>query len=83
MLLIAAAINVYFFYRSMKRSPANWESDALPPTPLRVGAGVSLGLWVGIVICGRLIAYDWFDCIQEPDDFIALVAGCVPGQEQF
>ncbi len=82
-LLIAAAINLYFFYRSMKHASPGWEQSALPPRSLRVGAGLSLVIWAGVVICGRLIAYDWYDCIQEPSEIIASIAGCVPGQEQF
>jgi hypothetical protein len=27
----------------------------------RLAAGVSLVLWAGVVVAGRMIAYNWFD----------------------
>jgi hypothetical protein len=38
----------------------------------------SLALWAGVVVAGRMIAYNWFDCdIQPQSDFINWAAGCV------
>ena len=48
------------------------------PSAARVAAIVSLILWAGIVVAGRMIAYNWFDCdIQPQADFINWAAGCV------
>jgi hypothetical protein len=33
----------------------------VPPRAARIAGGISLGLWVLIVISGRLVAYNWFD----------------------
>ena len=44
---------------------------------------MSLLFWALIVICGRLIAYDWFDCRTSPIEPIASVAGCLIDQAQF
>ena len=82
-LLIAAAVNAFLFHRRMRAAPAGWDTAPRAPGNLRVGAALSLTFWVGIVICGRFIAYDWFDCRQEPAPFIAALAGCIPGQEVF
>ena len=77
-LLVAAAINAFLFRRHMLASAATWALDSLPPKRTRIGAGVSLALWTGVVLCGRLIAYDWYDCGQpENTDFINWAAGCV------
>ncbi len=82
-LLAAAAVNAWLFHRRMRAAQAGWDTAPRAPFNLRVGAALSLLFWTLIVICGRFIAYDWFDCIGEPSPFVAALAGCVPGQEQF
>lgn len=82
-LLAAAAINAWLFHRRLQRAAPGWDHAARAPAPLRWGAGLSLVFWAFIVICGRLIAYDWFDCSGQPGPFISTVAGCIPGQEVF
>jgi hypothetical protein len=32
-----------------------------PPIRARVAGGVSLVLWAAVAVCGRMIAYNWFD----------------------
>ena len=70
-------------HKRMTESGASWENDAKAPKQIRTGAAVSLGLWTTIVICGRFIAYDWFDCEYGQSALISFVAGCVDGQTQF
>ena len=76
-LLIAAGINVLLFRRKMKASVGTWDTDPIPPKRIRVGAGLSLALWSGVVVTGRTIAYDWFDCHKELPYFMYWAAGCV------
>jgi len=33
------------------------EAGTLPPPRVRIAAGVSLALWVSVIVCGRLLAY--------------------------
>lgn len=75
-LLFAAAINAWLFHRAMAQSVSTWDRDALPPKRIRNGAAISLSLWVLIVICGRFIAYDWFDCGKTDNAFIVWATGC-------
>ncbi len=82
-LLICAFVNAVLFHRQMRQANNSWDTERRAPARLRLGALLSISFWVGVVICGRLIAYDWFDCAKEPSPFIATVAGCVAGQEQF
>lgn len=56
-LLVTAAANAAWFHRTSFRSVADWNTDVPPPKASRVAAGVSLALWVGVIGCGRLIAY--------------------------
>jgi hypothetical protein len=86
-LLLAAAVNAWLFHRRMLAADSHgeggWDQAAKAPRRLRWGAGLSLCFWALIVLCGRLIAYDWFDCNSEPDELMATLAGCVPGQTQY
>lgn len=82
-LLIAAAVNALLFHRRMLAAGDGWQHQLRAPIELRTSAWMSIVSWSLIVICGRLIAYDWYDCAQEPAPIIALLAGCVDGQELF
>ena len=86
-LLVAAAVNAWLFHRRMRAADTGvnggWDNAIKAPRPLQLGAGLSLCFWMFIVICGRLIAYDWFDCSAEPSPIIATLAGCLADQSQF
>ena len=76
-LLIAAGINAFLFRAKMQASSDSWDLDPIPPKRIRIGAAVSLTLWAGVVITGRTIAYDWFDCHKQLPYFMYWAAGCV------
>lgn len=76
-LLIAAAINAFLFRARMRESAGSWDTDPKPPKRIRVGAGLSLLFWAGVVVTGRSIAYDWYDCHKEMGAFMYWAAGCV------
>ncbi len=77
MLLIAAGVNALLFRNRMRASVGSWDTDPKPPRHIRIGAGLSLALWSGVVISGRTIAYDWYDCHKELPYLMYWVAGCV------
>jgi len=76
-LLILACINALLFRARMRDSAATWDMDRRPPNNIRFAAMASLTLWAGVVITGRTIAYDWFDCHKELPNFMYWAAGCV------
>jgi len=76
-LLIAAGVNALLFRNKMHASCDTWDLDPKPPKRIRTGAALSLALWSGIVITGRTIAYDWYDCHKELPYFMYWLAGCV------
>jgi uncharacterized membrane protein len=82
-LLLGAAVNAVLFHYRMQQSVASWDHAAVAPRNIRSGALLSLLFWALIVICGRLIAYDWYDCAHGQSGFIAAFAGCLDGQIQF
>ncbi|MFU8814731.1 MAG: DUF6644 family protein [Pseudomonadales bacterium] len=76
-LLIAAGINALIVRSRIKAAKGSWDNDPRPPRGIRVGAAVSLGLWAGVVVTGRSIAYDWYDCHKQLPEFMYWLAGCV------
>ena len=57
-LLAVAGFNVWLFHARTRRRMVDWELALLPPTAARVAAIVSLAAWSGVVIAGRLVAYE-------------------------
>ena len=60
-LLVLAGVNAAVFQLTIWRSMDQWDVDPVPPLRARLAAGVSLVLWAGVVVAGRMIAYNWFD----------------------
>jgi hypothetical protein len=82
-LLIFAGINALLIRRMTQSSALTWDSDRVPPKRIRLGAGLSLGLWTGVIATGRMIAYDWWDCTREMPYFMYWAAGCVNEMSTF
>jgi hypothetical protein len=59
--LLLAGVNTAVFHLTIFRSMSEWDLDPVPPRRARWAAGLSLVLWAGIVVAGRMIAYNWFD----------------------
>ena len=76
-LLVAAAVNALLFRARMQNSVDSWDTARKPPANIRYAAAASLTLWAGVVITGRTIAYDWFDCHKQMSDWMYWAAGCV------
>jgi hypothetical protein len=58
LLLIAAAfLNAGLFHRWPFRAVGDWDTELSAPWPARLAAMLSLVLWVGVIACGRLLAY--------------------------
>jgi hypothetical protein len=56
-LLATAAANVAFFHMVPYRSVREWDVAADAPGAARVAAVSSIGIWIAVITCGRLIAY--------------------------
>jgi uncharacterized protein DUF6644 len=55
-LIFVAGINAALFHSGVFRSAERWDS-AKPPLAARAAAAASLLLWLGVIACGRLLAY--------------------------
>ena len=75
-LMLLAAINIFVFHARVERDRAKWDLAAVPPPGARLSAALSLSLWAGVVIGGRMMAYDWFDCDKPQPPLIATLASC-------
>jgi hypothetical protein len=60
-LIILAGLNVMLFHLRTFPHVAAWDNDPKPPVMARVAGLLSLIFWSGVVICGRMQAYNWFD----------------------
>ena len=75
--LLVAAINVWMFHRRVAINQAVWDAYERPPRPARVSAVVSLSMWACVIVFGRMIAYNWFDCDRPQSEFVYWLSGCV------
>lgn len=57
LLLIAAGINVLAWHLSLSRNASSWDRLASPPWQAKLAGSLSLLLWSGIIVTGRLIAF--------------------------
>ena len=60
-MIVLTGINALLFHFTIYRRVAEWDCDAMPPWRARLAGFFSLLLWCGVVISGRLQAYNWFD----------------------
>jgi hypothetical protein len=77
--MLLAGLNVWIFHSRVYPKVADWDADPVPPKSARVAGALSLALWVGVVVSGRMIAYNWFDCDRQPQaDVVNFLTSCVP-----
>jgi hypothetical protein len=76
--LVLAGLNAFVFHSTIDRRIAEWDGDPVPPRAARRAGARSLVLWAIIVVAGRMIAYNWFDCDKQPQrPIVNALAGCV------
>ena len=56
-LLMLAGANALWFRVGPYQNVEGWDSGVQAPASARLSAGLSLLLWVGVISCGRLLAY--------------------------
>jgi hypothetical protein len=80
-MLVLAGVNAWVFHAHVHKRVFIWDMDAKPPGAARMAGACSLILWAVIVVSGRMIAYNWFDCDMQPQSrFVNWAAGCIVGQ---
>ena len=56
-LIAAAGVNALLFHLLPYRTVASWDRERPAPAAARFGAALSILLWLGVISCGRLLAY--------------------------
>lgn len=56
-LIAVAALNAAWFHLGIYRSVTAWDAHAAAPAAAKLHALLSIGLWIGVICCGRLLAY--------------------------
>jgi len=56
-LILAAGVNAALLHIGAMQSAGAWDADAGPPARVRFAAALSIVLWIGVIACGRLLAY--------------------------
>ena len=57
-LLVLAALNMLVFELTARKTLRRWdEAPAVPPTSAKVVATLSLIIWVGVIVAGRVIGF--------------------------
>lgn len=56
-LIAAAGLNALLFHLLPYRTVASWDRERRAPPAARLGAALSILLWLGVISCGRLLAY--------------------------
>ena len=75
-MLVLAGVNAWVFHGGVYRRVFDWDLDPIAPKSARIGGALSLLLWAMIIVSGRMIAYNWFDCDKPQPAIIMWTAGC-------
>jgi hypothetical protein len=74
--LALALLNIVVFHGRVQATQGTWDADETPPRAARMSAAASLILWTLVIICGRFIPYNWYECGKSQPDFINWVQQC-------
>jgi len=78
-LMLVAGLNVWLFHSRVYPKVIGPNTDGVPLAAARRAGALSLVLWIGIIISGRMIAYNWFDCDRQPQAaIINFLTSCIP-----
>ncbi len=59
-LILLTGVNALIFHYTIYKRVVSWDAHPSPPARAKVAGVLSLMLWSGVVICGRMQAYNWF-----------------------
>ena len=60
-LMVVAAVNALVFHSTTYRSVSQWDTSPVTPHGAKLAGAFSLVLWAGVIIFGRITAYNWWD----------------------
>ena len=74
--LVLAGLNAWVFHEGVHKKVHEWGIGRTPPRKARLAGAASLFLWAFIIVCGRMIAYNWFDCDMNLGATMRTLTGC-------
>lgn len=74
--LVLAGANALYFHEGVHKRVHQWGADQRTPARARFAGAASLFLWAFIIVCGRMIAYNWFDCDMHLGPVMQTLTGC-------
>jgi hypothetical protein len=60
-MILLTGVNALLYHLTIEKRVAVWDNDPSPPIRAKLAGVLSLILWCGVVICGRMQAYNWFN----------------------
>ncbi len=57
LLIVAAGANMLLFHFLTWKSVGGWDQHSPPPLAAKLAGGLSLAFWIGVIACGRWIAF--------------------------
>jgi hypothetical protein len=75
LVILIAAVNIAIFTFKVERDKAAWDLGEVP-RKAKVCAAISLCAWACVIVFGRLIAYNWFDCDNIESPVMSQLTGC-------
>ncbi|HEY2677573.1 MAG TPA: DUF6644 family protein [Steroidobacteraceae bacterium] len=73
--ILIAAVNIAIFTFKVERDKAAWDLGPVPRKS-KISAAISLTAWACVIVFGRLIAYNWFDCENIESPVMSELTGC-------
>jgi hypothetical protein len=74
--LALALLNIVVFHGRVQATQESWDTDEVPPRAARMSAAGSLVLWTLVILCGRFIPYNWYECGKPQPAFVNWVQQC-------
>jgi len=75
LMILLAAVNIAIFTFKVEQDKAAWDMGPVPRKS-KICAVISLTAWCSVIVFGRLIAYNWFDCDSITSPTMAELTGC-------
>jgi hypothetical protein len=74
--LALALLNILVFHGRVQKTQDSWDADGAPPTAARISAAGSLVLWTLVILTGRFIPYNVYECGKPQPAFVNWVEEC-------
>jgi len=58
--IVLAGLNALVYHVRTERQIARWNDAARPPLPARMAGLISVALWAGVILAGRMMSYTMF-----------------------